>query len=142
MASTPVSSFHRVAPPPPRQFVILDSVMDGAEATSRVLGERAVVGRITGRAIPRATLRDHLQAAMGIHQGRVVEVTALGRGIFTALLSDAASVAALCAAAPILAGGCALFIMPWYSSFTEDEFEARQLAPRFPLTLSLPSLPR
>ena len=59
-----------------------------------------------------------------------------------ALLSDSASVAALCAGAPILAGGRALYILPWYPGFSEDEFDARQIAPRFPLTLSLPSLPR
>ena len=99
--------------------------MDGVDALSRVLSSRAIVGRITGRAVPRASLRDHLQAAMGTHQGRVVEVTGLGRGIFMALLSDAASVAALCAVAPILASGRALYIMPWYRSFIEDEFDTR-----------------
>ena len=57
------------------------------------------------------------------------------------LLSDVASVVALCAVAPILAGGRALYIMPWYPSFIEDEFNARQIAPRFPLIVSLPALP-
>lgn len=75
---------------------------------SRVFSERAVVVRIIGKAILHATLHDHLQTTMGTHQGRVMEVSCLGRGIFMALLSNVASMVALCAVAPILAGGRAL----------------------------------
>ena len=78
MASTPVLGHQQEAPPPLRQFVVPERVMDGVDALSRVLSERAVVGRITGRAISRSSLRDHLQSAMGTHQGRVVEVSCLG----------------------------------------------------------------
>ncbi|KAI5084717.1 hypothetical protein GOP47_0000886 [Adiantum capillus-veneris] len=99
--------------------------MDRVNVATTFLHERAVVGRVSGTSLSKASLIDFLQTTLETNQGKVVEVTCLGRGIFMAQLSDQASVTMLCMRVPIVFGGRAFYIMPWYLQFTEDEFKSR-----------------
>ena len=82
-SSAPAQSAPFGAPQPPMcRFVVPDVLMDRATARASLLRERALVGRVSGPALSRMALRDLLQSSLGAHQGRIVDLLTLGRGIF------------------------------------------------------------
>ncbi|MCO5593687.1 hypothetical protein L7F22_047704 [Adiantum nelumboides] len=64
-----------------------------------------------------------------------------GRTLVGRLLLDSVSTDALLACSPISSGSRLLVFQRWTPQFDQDEFDRQQQIPRFPVTLSFPSLP-
>lgn len=111
------------------------------EASVLSLSGRALYGRMVGSAPPRTSIRDWILASLGVTDGRLLELSLFGRGIFCAHLSDELCTLSLLARSPILSGSRIIFLYPWYPGFSAEDFERRHDTPRFPVTLSFPGMP-
>ncbi|MCO5562154.1 hypothetical protein L7F22_015780 [Adiantum nelumboides] len=100
---------------------------------------RTLVGRLVGTT-PRPTVREWIESALGGSPARILELSMMTAGLFLLQLSDSVSTDALLARSPISSGSRLLVFQRW-TQFDQDEFDHQQEIPRFPVTLSFPSLP-
>ncbi|MCO5589302.1 hypothetical protein L7F22_043268 [Adiantum nelumboides] len=102
---------------------------------------RTLVGRLVGTTPSRPTVREWIESALGGSTVRILELSMMTAGLFLLQLSDSVSTDALLARSPISSGSRLLVFQRWTPQFDQDEFDRQQQIPRFPVTLSLPSLP-
>ncbi|MCO5571756.1 hypothetical protein L7F22_025504 [Adiantum nelumboides] len=102
---------------------------------------RTLVGRLVGTTPSRPTVREWIESALGGSTARILELSMMSAGLFLLQLSDLVSTDALLARSPISFGSRLLVFQRWTPQFDQDEFDCQQQIPRFPVTLSFPSLP-
>ncbi|MCO5612080.1 hypothetical protein L7F22_066342 [Adiantum nelumboides] len=102
---------------------------------------RTVVGWLVGPTPSRPTVREWIESALGGSTARILELSMMTASLFLLQLSDSVSIDALLARSPISSGSRLLVFQRWYPQFDQDEFDRQQQIPRFPVTLSFPSLP-
>ena len=134
------------SPPVGPSLVVWQHPLSGAEieafdASIRTLAGRTLVGRMVGHSPSRSSIRDWLQSALRVPDGRVAEIELAGRGIFRVVLSDETTAQALLLRSPILADSRAIHLREWYPEFTAEDFESRFDIPRFPVTVAFPGIP-
>ncbi|MCO5566381.1 hypothetical protein L7F22_020058 [Adiantum nelumboides] len=100
-----------------------------------------LVGRLVGTTPLRPTVREWIESALGGSIVRIPELSMMGAGLFLLQLSDSVSIDALLARSPISSVSRLLVFQRWTPQFDQDEFDCQQQIPRFPVTLSFPSLP-
>lgn len=138
-ATQPVQSSPLETPSPSSWRFHCDS-----EVTARIearIQSHTSTSRMVGHSPSRLSIRDWLQGSLAVSVGRIVELSLLRRGVFVVRLSDELAARSLLARQPIIAGSRFLFLLPWFSGFSLDEFDRRHIIPRFPLTLFFPALP-
>ncbi|MCO5558663.1 hypothetical protein L7F22_012249 [Adiantum nelumboides] len=102
---------------------------------------RTPVGRLVGTTPSRPTVREWIESALGGSTARILELSMMSAGLFLLQLSDSVSTDALLARSPISSGSRLLVFQRWTPQLDQDEFDRQQQIPRFPVTLSFPSLP-
>ncbi|MCO5577591.1 hypothetical protein L7F22_031422 [Adiantum nelumboides] len=102
---------------------------------------RTLVGRLVGTTPSRPTVREWIESALGGSPARILELSMMTTSLFLLQLSDFFSTDALLARSPISSGSRLLVFQRWTPQFDQDEFDRQQQIPRFPVTLSFPSLP-
>ncbi|MCO5592891.1 hypothetical protein L7F22_046895 [Adiantum nelumboides] len=102
---------------------------------------RTLVGRLVGTSPSRPTVREWIESALGGSTARILELSMMTAGLFLLQLSDSVSTDALLTRSPISSGSRLLVFQRWTPQFDQDEFDRQQQIPRFPVTLSFPSLP-
>ncbi|MCO5552711.1 hypothetical protein L7F22_006228 [Adiantum nelumboides] len=141
-ASAPVLGTAQDAPRPiPSTYELTpEDEMEMQTAIEHFSG-RTLVGRLVGTTPSRPTVREWIELALGGSTARILELSMMTAGLFLLQLSDSVSTDALLARSPISSGSRLLVFQRWTPQFDQDEFDRQHQIPRFPVTLSFPSLP-
>ena len=123
------------------QYALSGDEIIQVDASVRTLLGRTIVGRMVGQSPSRSSVRDWLQTALRLPEGRVAEIELLGRGVFRAVLSDERSAQALLERSFIISDSRIIHLRQWYPEFTAQDFDTRFDIPRFPVTISFPGIP-
>ncbi|MCO5591818.1 hypothetical protein L7F22_045810 [Adiantum nelumboides] len=141
-ASAPVLGTAQDAPRPiPWTYELTPEDEMEMQTAIEHLSGRTLVRRLVGTTTSRPTVREWIESALGSSTARILELSMMTAGLFLLQLSDSVSTNALLARSPISSGSRLLVFQRWTPQFDQDEFDRQQQIPRFPVTLSFPSLP-